>query len=100
MIGLYVCIALALACVLAKWQATYRVKRLQAEVDLLELDKEKLTAQLRELKDFYAELEIEQEQLTVECRNSSQNLQRTQASIEELEEVEKKIAEHRHEDPI
>lgn len=100
MIGLFVCMVIVLACFLAIWQAAYRIKKLQVELDALEAEKERLRQQLREFKDFYSGLEIEEKKLTVECRSQSQELKRVQARIEELEEIEKKIEEHRNESPV
>ena len=100
MIGLCISIFLAVVCALAKWQAVYRVKMVQGEVDLLEAEKERLSDQLREFKDFYDGLEAEKAELTTECREMSRKLRRSQARIEELEGVEKKIEEHHNESPI
>ena len=100
MLGLYVCIVLSAVCVLVGWQTAYRLKKLQAVLDALESQKEILGQQLGEFGGFYLGLKAEEKQLTAQCRKLSQELTHLRLSIEELEEADKKIEEHRPGDPI
>ena len=100
MIGLYVCIVLGVVCVLVGWQTAYRTKKLQAELDVLEAENERLAQQLREFGGFYTGLKKDEEKLNAECRSLSQELTHLQLNIEELEKAGKKIEEHRNDSPI
>ena len=100
MIGLYACIVLGAAAMLAGWQTAYRLKKLQAELEALLARKEQLGEQLAEFGGFYLGLKTEEKQLTGQCRKLSQELTHLQLNIEELEVADKKIGEHRPADPI
>jgi UTP-glucose-1-phosphate uridylyltransferase len=98
--GITLCIILGFFAVVGKWVTTYRVKLMRAELVLLEAEREQRQDRLVQLQDAVQSWKSEREVLSFDCRGLKKDLGNLQGHIEELEGVERKIADHRDEDPF